>query len=123
MALAGNDGPTMGTVTNTAPWIVTIAASDIERAFKSTVRLGNGKNVSPDVAAPGIDILTSNTFRKSLTGLKGDTQFSEFILLSGSSGTSMACLLVAGVAPHVKSFYPYWTPAAIRSTTITAVLS
>ena len=46
MALAGNDGPTIGTVTNTAPWIVTIATSGIERAFKSTLQLGNGKNVT-----------------------------------------------------------------------------
>ncbi|TKY65566.1 Subtilisin protease SBT4.14 [Spatholobus suberectus] len=260
VASAGNGGPTMGTVTNTAPWIVTVAASGIDRAFKSTVQLGNGNNVSgvgvscfnpkqkqyplvrgidaakdskdkdsarfcyedslepkkvkgklvycklgtwgteavvkgiggigtliesdqypdvaqifmapativnsgigdtitkyiqstrspsaviykshgmqiqapfvatfssrgpnpgsqnvlkPDVAAPGIDILASYTLKKSLTGLKGDTQFSEFILLSG---TSMACPHVAGVAAYVKSFHPNWTPAAIRSAIIT----
>lgn len=46
VASAGNDGPTMASVTNTAPWIVTVAASGIDRAFKSTVQLGNGKNVS-----------------------------------------------------------------------------
>ncbi|KAL5154976.1 Subtilisin-like protease SBT4.14 [Glycine soja] len=38
MALAGNDGPNIGTVTNTAPWIVTIATSGIERAFKSILQ-------------------------------------------------------------------------------------
>ena len=46
VASAGNDGPSMATVTNTAPWIVTVAASGIDRAFKSTVQLGSGKNVS-----------------------------------------------------------------------------
>lgn len=46
VASAGNDGPTLGSVTNVAPWIVTVAASGIDRAFKSTVQLGNGKNVS-----------------------------------------------------------------------------
>nr|AIC80768.1 subtilase [Cicer arietinum] len=259
VASAGNDGPTMASVTNTAPWIVTVAASGIDRAFKSTVQLGNGKNVSgvgincfnpkqnqypvingidaakdskskedaklcnpgsllpnkvkgklvyclgswgteanvkeiggigsvieyddypdvaqismapativnhsigetvtnyiqstrspsaviyksreekipapfaasfssrgpnpasknvlkPDIAAPGIDILASYTLRKSLTGLKGDTQFAEFSLISG---TSMACPHVAGVAAYVKSFHPNWTPAAIRSAIIT----
>ncbi|XP_027338944.1 subtilisin-like protease SBT4.14 [Abrus precatorius] len=260
VASAGNDGPTLGTVTNTAPWIVTVAASGIDRTFRSTVQLGNGKNISgvgvscfnpkqkqyplvngidaakdpkdkedarfcyegtlepnkvkgklvycelgtwgteavvkgiggigslieseqypdvaqifmapativnndtseiitkylqstrspsaviyksqevqkqapfiatfssrgpnpgsrnvlkPDVAAPGIDILASYTLMKSLTGLKGDTQFSEFILLSG---TSMSCPHVAGVAAYVKSFHPDWTPAAIRSAIIT----
>ena len=39
VALAGNDGPNIGTVTNTAPWIVTIATSGIERAFKSILQL------------------------------------------------------------------------------------
>ncbi|KAK7340156.1 hypothetical protein VNO77_20850 [Canavalia gladiata] len=260
VASAGNDGPTLGSVTNTAPWIVTVAASGIDRAFRSTVQLGNGKNVSgigvscfnpkqkqyplvngidvpkdpkdkddarfcyrdtlepkkvkgkvvfcelgtwgteavvkeiggigtlieseqfpdvaqifmapativnsstgeiitkyiqstrspsaviyksqevqrqapftatfssrgpnpgsrnvlkPDVAAPGIDVLASYTLRKSITGLEGDTQFSEFILMSG---TSMACPHVAGVAAYVKSFHPNWTPAAIRSAIIT----
>ncbi|XP_019433947.1 PREDICTED: subtilisin-like protease SBT4.14 [Lupinus angustifolius] len=259
-ASAGNGGPTLATVTNTAPWIITVAASAINRAFKSTVQLGSGKNISgigvscfnperklyplvngidaakdsktkeeasycyedsldpnkvkgklvycklgawgteavlkeiggigtilengqypdvaqifmapativndsigeivtnyikstrspsaviyksrevktpapvaatfssrgpnpgsqhilkPDVAAPGIDILASYTLRNSLTGLKGDTQFSEFTLMSG---TSMACPHVAGVAAYVKSFHPQWSPAAIRSAIIT----
>lgn len=72
--------------------------------------------MQPDIAAPGIDILASYTLRKSLTGLKGDTQFSEFTVMSG---TSMACPHVAGVAAYVKSFHPNWTPAAVRSAIIT----
>ncbi|XP_061374058.1 subtilisin-like protease SBT4.14 [Gastrolobium bilobum] len=260
VASAGNEGPIMATVTNTAPWIVTVAASGIDRTFESTIQLGSGKNVSgvgvscfnpkrekyplvngidaamtseskeaaefcyedslepskvkgklvycklgtwgteavvkeiggigtiieseqylnvaevfmapativnnsigdiitnyihstrspsaviskshevkipapfaaifssrgpnpgsqhvlkPDIAAPGIDILASYTLRKSITGLKGDKQFSEFTLMSG---TSMACPHVAGVAAYVKSFHPDWTPAAIRSAIIT----
>jgi len=72
--------------------------------------------MQPDIAAPGIDILASYTLRKSLTGLAGDTQFSEFSIISG---TSMACPHVAGVAAYVKSFHPNWTPAAIRSAIIT----
>jgi subtilisin family serine protease len=46
VASAGNDGPSMASVGNTAPWIVTVAASGIDRAFKSTVQLGSGKNIS-----------------------------------------------------------------------------
>ncbi|CAL0303326.1 unnamed protein product [Lupinus luteus] len=46
VASAGNGGPSLATVTNTAPWIVTVAASAIDRAFKSTVQLGSGKNIS-----------------------------------------------------------------------------
>ncbi|RDX88454.1 Subtilisin-like protease SBT4.14, partial [Mucuna pruriens] len=77
---------------------------------------GSQNVLKPDVAAPGIDILAAYTLKRSITGLKGDTQFSEYILLTG---TSMACPHVAGVAAYVKSFHPNWTPAAIRSAIIT----
>lgn len=40
---AGNDGPDAYTVVNTAPWVLTVAASSIDRDFQSTVLLGNGK--------------------------------------------------------------------------------
>ncbi|XP_061347340.1 subtilisin-like protease SBT4.14 [Gastrolobium bilobum] len=78
--------------------------------------LGSLHVLKPDVTAPGINVLASYTLRKSITGLKGDTQFSEFTLLSG---TSMSCPHVSGVAAYVKSFHPDWTPAAIRSAIIT----
>lgn len=72
--------------------------------------------MQPDVTAPGINILASYTLMNSVTGLKEDTQFSEFTLMSG---TSMSCPHVSGVAAYVKSFHPDWTPAAIRSAIIT----
>ena len=43
---AGNDGPSMGSIVNHAPWLVTVAASGIDRQFISKVHLGNGKNIS-----------------------------------------------------------------------------
>ena len=39
----GNDGPDSFTIVNSAPWIFTVAASNIDRDFQSTVLLGNGK--------------------------------------------------------------------------------
>ncbi|CBI38462.3 unnamed protein product, partial [Vitis vinifera] len=38
---AGNSGPTPGSVENSAPWIITVAASTIDRDFPSYVMLGN----------------------------------------------------------------------------------
>ncbi|XP_010496905.1 PREDICTED: subtilisin-like protease SBT4.14 [Camelina sativa] len=78
---------------------------------------GSTRLLKPDIAAPGIDILAAFTLKRSLTGLDGDTQFSKFTILSG---TSMACPHVAGVAAYVKSFHPDWTPAAIKSAIITS---
>lgn len=40
----GNDGPDPYTIVNTAPWIFTVAASNIDRDFQSNIVLGNGKN-------------------------------------------------------------------------------
>ncbi|KAK9143579.1 hypothetical protein Syun_012979 [Stephania yunnanensis] len=78
--------------------------------------LASNKILKPDIVAPGIDILAAYTPLKSLTGLKGDTQYSKFSIMSG---TSMACPHVAGVAAYIKSFYPSWSPAAIKSAIIT----
>ncbi|XP_020532051.1 subtilisin-like protease SBT5.6 [Amborella trichopoda] len=39
---AGNSGPTPATASNLAPWILTVAASSIDRLFPSPVVLGNG---------------------------------------------------------------------------------
>ncbi|KAG8052598.1 hypothetical protein GUJ93_ZPchr0001g31970 [Zizania palustris] len=38
----GNDGPNPYTVVNSAPWILTVSASSIDRTFQSSIVLGNG---------------------------------------------------------------------------------
>ncbi|KAK4389622.1 Subtilisin-like protease SBT3.5, partial [Sesamum angolense] len=40
---AGNDGPSPQTVKNTAPWIITVAASTMDRAYPTQITLGNNK--------------------------------------------------------------------------------
>ncbi|XP_013446506.2 subtilisin-like protease SBT4.14 isoform X2 [Medicago truncatula] len=77
---------------------------------------GSQHVLKPDVTAPGISILASFTLRHSITSIEGDTQFSVFTLMSG---TSMACPHISGIAAYVKSFHPNWTPAAIRSAIMT----
>ncbi|KAJ9165936.1 hypothetical protein P3X46_020747 [Hevea brasiliensis] len=42
---AGNDGPSSGTVVNTAPWILTVGATTIDRDFESDVVLGGNKAI------------------------------------------------------------------------------
>ncbi|CAN1320748.1 unnamed protein product [Linum perenne] len=42
-ASAGNEGPSPVTATNIAPWMLTVAASTIDRKFVSQVILGNGQ--------------------------------------------------------------------------------
>ncbi|KAL8509394.1 hypothetical protein ACS0TY_016561 [Phlomoides rotata] len=43
---AGNEGPALGTLQNVAPWVFTVAASTTDRRFETSVKLGNGQNVS-----------------------------------------------------------------------------
>ncbi|KAL3695424.1 hypothetical protein R1sor_009500 [Riccia sorocarpa] len=45
VASAGNSGPTPGTVSNTAPWILTVAAASIDRDFRAFVVLGNNVTI------------------------------------------------------------------------------
>ncbi|XP_017969733.1 PREDICTED: subtilisin-like protease SBT1.1 [Theobroma cacao] len=40
---AGNEGPSKSTVKNTAPWIMTVGASSVDRSFPTIVKLGNGQ--------------------------------------------------------------------------------
>ena len=39
---AGNSGPAPSTLSNPAPWIITVGASSIDRAFVTPLVLGNG---------------------------------------------------------------------------------
>lgn len=39
----GNSGPKFSTIENYAPWILTVAASTIDRQIVAEVKLGNGK--------------------------------------------------------------------------------
>ncbi|VVB06786.1 unnamed protein product [Arabis nemorensis] len=96
---------------------VTIPAPFVASFSSRGPNPGSIRLLKPDIAAPGIDILAAFTLKRSLTGLDGDTQFSKFTILSG---TSMACPHAAGVAAYVKSFHPDWSPAAIKSAIITS---
>lgn len=42
---AGNSGPTPSTLSNPAPWIITVGASSLDRRFISPVILGNGERI------------------------------------------------------------------------------
>ncbi|PWA68856.1 xylem serine peptidase 1 [Artemisia annua] len=96
---------------------VKIAAPFIATFSSRGPNPGTKHILKPDIAAPGVDILASYTPLQTLTGLKGDTQYSKFTIMSG---TSMACPHAAGTAAYVKSFHPDWSPAAIKSAIMTS---
>lgn len=64
--------------------------------------------LQPDIAAPGVNILAA-----------GPNSKPYFF----SSGTSMSCPHVSGIAALLKSMHPHWSPAAIKSAIVTTGLS
>ncbi|KAG2601297.1 subtilisin-like protease SBT3.7 isoform X1 [Panicum virgatum] len=42
---AGNDGPSPQTLGNTSPWVITVAASKIDRSFPTVITLGNKQQI------------------------------------------------------------------------------
>ncbi|EXB60669.1 Subtilisin-like protease [Morus notabilis] len=69
---AGNDGPSPATVSNAVPWILTVAATTIDRDFESDVVLGGGKvvkgggiNFSPLQNSPVYPLVHAKSTKKS----------------------------------------------------------
>ncbi|KAJ1285220.1 hypothetical protein BS78_03G263200 [Paspalum vaginatum] len=48
----GNSGPKPATVSNLAPWMLTVGASSIDRAFNSPIKLGNGTVIMGQTVTP-----------------------------------------------------------------------
>ncbi|XP_039016680.1 subtilisin-like protease SBT5.6 [Hibiscus syriacus] len=49
---AGNSGPDPGTLSNPAPWIITVGASSVDRAFSASVKLRNGLSLQGPSITP-----------------------------------------------------------------------
>ncbi|KAB1207414.1 Subtilisin-like protease [Morella rubra] len=62
---AGNSGPYAQTVINTAPWVITVAASTIDRAFPTVITLGNNQTFGGQAFYTGKDM---NNFHPIVNG-------------------------------------------------------
>ncbi|KAK7307668.1 hypothetical protein VNO77_40926 [Canavalia gladiata] len=60
---AGNSGPELSSVSNSAPWMMTVGAGTLDRKFLAYVRLGNGKNYS------GVTLYSGHGLRHTLVPL------------------------------------------------------
>ncbi|KOM33648.1 hypothetical protein LR48_Vigan01g320400 [Vigna angularis] len=72
--------------------------------------------LKPDITAPGVSIIAAYSGAVSPTEFDYDNRRVPFITMSG---TSMACPHVAGVVGLLKTLYPTWSPAAIKSAIMT----
>jgi subtilisin family serine protease len=76
------------------------------------------KQIKPDVAAPGVSVLSA-TVRVGGAGTNTATMFDPTGYIS-ASGTSMATPMTAGVVALVKQKNPSWTPSMIRAAMMNA---
>lgn len=86
--------------------------------FSSKGPVGGFGQIKPDVAAPGVSIL-SGTVRVGGAGTNTATMFDPTGYIS-ASGTSMATPMTAGVAALMKQKNPDWTPSMIRAALMNA---
>lgn len=74
------------------------------------------EQLQPDITAPGVTILAAWPTATSPTLFPCDKRSVEW---NFQSGTSMSCPHVSGVISLIKSLYPEWSPAAVKSAIMT----
>ncbi|KFK28745.1 hypothetical protein AALP_AA7G041500 [Arabis alpina] len=62
VAAAGNEGPGAQTVANVAPWLLTVAATTLDRSFPTKITLGNKQTLFAESLFTGPEISTDLAF-------------------------------------------------------------
>ncbi|MBA0560501.1 hypothetical protein Golob_017393 [Gossypium lobatum] len=73
--------------------------------------------LKPDITAPGVSVIAAYTEAEGPTNKDFDKRRVQFNSLSG---TSMSCPHVSGIVGLLKTLYPNWSPAAIKSAIMTS---
>ncbi|KAF0916781.1 hypothetical protein E2562_011615 [Oryza meyeriana var. granulata] len=76
--------------------------------------------LKPDITAPGVSVIAAYSEAVSPTDLPFDDRRVAYNI---ESGTSMSCPHVSGIAGLVKTKYPSWTPAMIKSAIMTTAIT
>ncbi|KAF3339362.1 Subtilisin-like protease SBT3.3 [Carex littledalei] len=69
---AGNDGPAPQSVKNNAPWVISVAASTIDRSFPTIITLGNRQKLVGQSVFYASGISINNNFTKLVYGVSCD---------------------------------------------------
>ncbi|MBN9655013.1 cell wall-binding repeat-containing protein [Halobacillus sp. GSS1] len=97
VAASGNDGTSAFSFPAGYPWVIAVGATDTTRSSTTAAAFSNyGPHI--DVAAPGVDIVSTDHFGGYGSG----------------DGTSFAAPIVSGLAALLKSKYPEWNPDQVE---------
>ncbi|CAN8103298.1 unnamed protein product [Discula destructiva] len=99
-ASAGNSGPELGSVSNNAPWVMTIAASSLDRSFPGAVELGSGTSYSgqslcTNTSTPDVDPIAIQSLTPLVLG--------ERIGMAGMSDATNASVCLADSLDPAKA--------------------
>ncbi|KMT02183.1 hypothetical protein BVRB_9g206980 isoform C [Beta vulgaris subsp. vulgaris] len=72
--------------------------------------------LKPDITAPGVSVIAAYTEAQGPTNQVFDKRRVQF---NSISGTSMSCPHISGIVGLLKTLYPHWSPAAIKSAIMT----
>ncbi|CAL9232339.1 unnamed protein product [Arabidopsis halleri] len=86
----GNSGPAGQTVGNTAPWILTVAATTLDRSFPTPITLGNNKVILGQAMYTGPELGFTNLVYPENPGNSNESFFGDCELLFFNSNRTMA---------------------------------
>ncbi|XP_057429641.1 subtilisin-like protease SBT5.3 [Lotus japonicus] len=72
--------------------------------------------LKPDITAPGVSVLAAFTEAEGPTNQEFDQRRIPY---NSVSGTSMSCPHISGIVGLLRTIYPSWSPAAIKSAIMT----
>ncbi|KQK14567.2 hypothetical protein BRADI_1g17330v3 [Brachypodium distachyon] len=83
----GNEGPAMSSITNDAPWLLTVAASTVDRSFSADVHLNNTNKISGE-ALNQVAKLSSKSYPLHYDKMQRNCEYDG---LDGLTGKMLVC--------------------------------
>ncbi|XP_033142735.1 subtilisin-like protease SBT3.13 isoform X2 [Brassica rapa] len=97
VAAASNEGPKAQTVANAAPWLLTVAATTLDRSFPTKITLGNKQTLFGESLFTGPEISTGLAYWDSESDDNGDVKGKIVLVFDTTSTYPVETKGVAGV--------------------------
>nr|VDD40067.1 unnamed protein product [Brassica oleracea] len=97
VAAASNEGPKAQTVANAAPWLLTVAATTLDRSFPTKITLGNKQTLFGESLFTGPEISTGLAYWDSESGNNADVKGKIVLVFDTTSTYPVETKGVAGV--------------------------